>query len=168
MARYALYTQSKSNIDGYLAEQGEAVGVLETDRDLESILSMVRFRQVAVEPIDDSIVVNSKQELAPVGNLPTDPTGFSADELNAMDAAEDARLAAEAAAKVASGAESSIEPEITGELLGLKARVAKILQGQKLTTKAETKAWVANGGDLLAIEGIGKTAASEVTEWMNS
>jgi hypothetical protein len=169
--RFRVVATSNAIIDGQTVAAGDTLATIETNLPIGNVLSGATFGAFAVlSDAPANCPVIARVELAAPPPMPTEtPTTAEpthADQIDALNAADAEAEAAEAAAGAV--ATEPTAPANAAEFDGLDVRITKALQSQGFGDRAAVAKFVADGGDLVELDEIGKVAKDKILAWLNS
>lgn len=150
MNRFKVVSRFKSTIDGAVVDQGAEIGVLETALSQDFILSMIRSGAALVQSEPEAIASQAAIAASPVYVAPT-PEPVATPTVNTT------------APATPIDDDSDLEP-----LAGLAPRVAQSLQDAGLVDADAIRDYIASGAKLVDLEGIGRAAVTQITDWLES
>lgn len=182
---YKVLSTQRLIVDGQTIEAGRTVAQLKTNLPLGNVLSSLAFGTLTCQPVDESdtveVIDRANVGADAVVGKPTKSEPQSADvdpdSLNDADADEDSKLESQTSTSGAStNANDKTSPPTTEpdppaldpSFEGLDARLARALttDERKLSTRDAVAKFVADGGDLLDVDGIGKKTKPVVLKWL--
>jgi hypothetical protein len=172
--QYRIQSKGQLLVDGQMIDAGAIVGTLETSLELSNVISALwcgDMRAIAIEPMEarPADVRNVRRERdATSATTIEPPAADDPDTLNAIDNANDTADVAAAAAPSAVTTEIEVVDATANPFEGLAPRIADALLAAGFQSRESVAEVATDGADaFLDIDGIGKSAAKKIIEWLH-
>ena len=161
---FELKIKETTIVDGHKLDAGTVVAILDTTIDSGNLQSLLMTRSILFEAVKDESPTVCQP---PAPTSPIAPKPPKSETVKVTNSDPDAVNEQDNKAEIAE-VKTVLDSKIDPSLDGLSTRIQNVLTEQGYGTREKIVAYVASGEHLERIKDIGKKAAAEIRQWIES